>query len=367
MSVGSVRADRFRGTSVLVVEREESVGDMLARGLRSAGYDVQTAVSGAQALELQAARVAQERPYAVLLTDIGLPGLRGDELQRIARQRQSDLAVLITCAPSEVRTARECLDDGAYDYMAKPYELGDVLARLRKVLEWQRLIRENQEYRRDLELRVAEQAERLRRTVQASLEALIQALEAKDPMMRDHSNRVATLGVALTGLLRPDDPDLKTRVHVAGLFHDIGKIGVPESLLDKPGKLSDSEMAVVRRHPEIGTAILAPVLDAEMLAMVRSHHEHVDGSGYPDGLVGSEICLGGRILAVAEAFDAMLSPRPHRSPLPRAQVLEILRAGAGRYWDIPVIEALLALEDSGWLARTLAPAVFPVVPLARAA
>jgi response regulator RpfG family c-di-GMP phosphodiesterase/anti-anti-sigma regulatory factor len=344
--VAAAQQSTTKSASVLVVDDEEAVATVLSRGLSYAGFEVATARSGQEALE----RLA-ERHFDALLTDIHMPRLRGDEMQRIARERDPDLAVLLITAADETACAVECLKDGVFDYLTKPFDLSDVVVRVRKALERRELIRENNDYRQNLEARVVEQAERLRKMMQGSLESLIHALEAKDPTTHNHSARVADLATVLATRVRPGDTAFGARVRVAALFHDIGKIGVPESVLNKREQLEEHEMALVKRHPEIGETILRPLLDEETVAMVRGHHEHVSGAGYPDGLKGEAIPLGGRIIAVADAYDAMTSTRPYRPEITQPHVLEILRDGVGRQWDAVVVEALLTMAAEGRLGE----------------
>lgn len=197
---------------------------------------------------------------------------------------------------------------------------------------------------------------RLQRRVEGSLAALIVALEAKDPRTRAHSVRVARLAALLAAEFRPGEPEFAERVRVAALFHDIGKIGVSEAVLNKTTPLTPSEVAEVRRHPEIGETILRPLLDPEAVRMVRSHHEHISGEGYPDGLAGDAIPLGGRIIAVADAYDAMVSPRPYSPVRARADVLEALQAGAGVQWDAGCVSALVGLAARNHLPASTAEA-----------
>lgn len=329
---------RPRSGTVLVVDDESGVAAEIADALHRAGYVAEVAAGGEAAL----ARFG-ERRFDVLLADIHLPRLRGDVLQRIARECDPDLAVLLMTSDDEAPVAVACLRDGVADTLTKPCSLDDVVARVDKALERRRLVLENRGYQHALEERVSEQADRLARTLQGSLEALITALEAKDRHTRNHSNRVAELSSQLAQALAPDDAAFVERVRVAALFHDIGKIGVPEYILHKPAPLTPQEMQEVERHVGIGVTILEPLLDAETIAMVRHHHERLDGGGYPDGLRGKAIPLGARIVAVADAWDAMTSSRPYRPAMPRGQVWSILRAGAETQWDPAVVNAFLSL------------------------
>lgn len=326
-----------RPGAVLVVDDETAPADALAQALRGAGHDAETVSGGEAAL----ARLA-ERRFDAMVTDIHMPRLRGDVLLRLARECDPDLAVLLSADPDTARRASQCLREGAFDVLAKPFDLDDALARVDRALEHRRLVLENRGHRHSLEARVAEQAEGMARTLQGSLEALITALEAKDRHTRNHSARVAEMSSLLAQSLAPDDLPFLRRVRVAALFHDIGKIGVPEYILHKTSPLSPEEMREVERHVLCGVTILSPLLDPETVAMVRHHHERIDGRGYPDAIGGDAIPLGARIVAVADAWDAMTSSRPYRPAMPRDRVWGILRAGAGIQWDAQVVDAFLA-------------------------
>ncbi len=324
--------------SVLVVDSEPDVVGVLSHGLAGAGCDTVVAGCGEEALD----RLA-ERSFDVLLTGVNMPRLRGDELQRIARERDPDLTVLLITSPSDRASAIACLKDGVCDYLLKPFDLADVVVRVGHALERRRLVLENRDYQTNLERRIAEQTEQLKRTVQGSLKTLIVALEAKDPNTRNHSVRVSALATQIAQRLQPENPDFAARVRIAGLFHDIGKIGIPESILQKATDLTPEERDAVRQHTVIGETILSPLLENETVVMVRSHHEQMDGKGYPDGLSGEEIPIGGRIIAVADAYDAMTSPRPYRTQMPLSHVLAVFRQGAGTQWDDDVTTILLGL------------------------
>jgi putative nucleotidyltransferase with HDIG domain len=183
---------------------------------------------------------------------------------------------------------------------------------------------------------------RLQRSIGQSLLGLANALEAKDPYTRGHSERVGEWSRRIATALGLPAADVET-IAQAGLLHDIGKIGVPEAILRKPGALDAAEWTVMRRHPLIGAQIVAPF---ECLAgaalVIRHHHERCDGSGYPDGLTGDAIPLGARVVAVADVFDALTSERPYRPALSRDAALEHLVSEAGRFLDEDVV--IVALE-----------------------
>jgi HD-GYP domain-containing protein (c-di-GMP phosphodiesterase class II) len=192
---------------------------------------------------------------------------------------------------------------------------------------------------------------RAREMYVATMKSLAQVVEAKDPTTRGHLDRTAHYGLALA---RRVDPVLAARPEVAyGFFlHDIGKVGIPESILCKTGPLNDLEWIVMRSHPTVGAKIVEPIpFMGDAVEIVRSHHERFDGSGYPQGLRGEEIPLGARIFAIADAFDAMTSDRPYRRSLPLEEAVDRIVAGAGTQFDPACASAFadLVAEDDGLL------------------
>ncbi len=174
---------------------------------------------------------------------------------------------------------------------------------------------------------------------------LTSALDARDPYTWGHSERVARISVRLGEQIGLHE-SIRSELYLGGLLHDIGKIGVPDHVLRKPGRLSEAEFDLVKQHPVIGDAILGHVNQlAHLRPLVRNHHEQFDGSGYPDGLAGEAIPLGARIVAVADSFDAMMSERPYRKAMAPAQVERALRDGSGRQWDPEVVEAFLGCKE----------------------
>jgi putative nucleotidyltransferase with HDIG domain len=194
---------------------------------------------------------------------------------------------------------------------------------------------------------------RMQRAALQSLLGLANALEAKDPYTHGHSRRVA--GLARRLALQVGVSDASARIVAqAGLLHDIGKIGIPETILRKPGPLTEAEWEIMRSHPVVGAQIVAPLeFFSEGASVIRHHHERVDGSGYPDGLRAAQIPLGARIVAVADVYDALTSDRPYRHRLAQEDALALVERGAGRTLDPELVSAFLALALHGRLDATL--------------
>jgi putative two-component system response regulator len=189
----------------------------------------------------------------------------------------------------------------------------------------------------------------------------------KDPYTEGHLRRIAGYGAQIAAALGLGPDEVRT-VRRAGILHDIGKIGVSESILQKPGPLDPDEQVELRRHAEHGAAIVAPLgFAAEVAPIILAHHEHWDGRGYPRGIAGDEIPIGARIIAVVDAWDAMTTDRPYRRSLGDAEAIRRLRAGSGTQWDPRVVETFLTLQGAGKLELAELPGVFDAPPLAESA
>jgi len=309
------------------------------------GFLCQQAASGVEALE-----ALRRTPATLVLTDLRMPQMDGIELLRQVRARYPDTAVVLITAVADVEVAVSCLAIGAMDYLTKPFHLEEVRARVTQALEKRRLILENREYQERLEDRVAAQARRLEELFLGSIQSLAEALELKDPYTRGHSVRVSHYSAEIARHLELD-PETVRQVELGGHVHDIGKIGVREAVLNKPGPLTEEEYEHIMTHPLLGWRILSPLLgDAPLiLNIVRSHHERYDGRGVPDSLLGDRIPLEARIVAVADAFDAMTSGRPYRlgQHMSMDQAVAELERCVGAQFDPGVLRAFLRAVETG--------------------
>ena len=330
-------------TRILVVDDEETIRLALRKFLRSRGYEVEIASSGDHALQ-----ILEKESFALMLCDVRMPGMTGVQIVPQAIERDQDLAIIMLTAVNDAATATEVLSSGATDYLMKPVELADlqqaVDRALHKRLELMEQRRLDKLIREEVALRTAElerEKESLRLMSISIAETLINAMEAKDLYLRGHSQRVAELAGQLAqelGLEEKVCEDLR----VAGRLHDVGKIGISEAILNKPGRLTADEFEHVKQHVRIGLDILAPLFHIKQpLKYVEHHHERWDGVGYPLGLSGEAIPLGARILCAADTFDALTSKRAYREPLEPLAALDHLRVDAGKQFDPCVYDALV--------------------------
>jgi putative nucleotidyltransferase with HDIG domain len=263
--------------------------------------------------------------------------------------------VIMVTAMHDISIALEAIRAGAYDYILKPFEKDQLYLSVRRALEHRNLVLENRTYQSDLEQLVAERTQQLSIALQDleqsydyTLEALGGALDAKDAETEGHCQRVTAFTITIARAMGVEKGLLR---HIArGAFlHDIGKMGVPDNILTKPGPLTAEEREIMRRHCDIGYAVLEriPFLK-EAAEIVLSHQECYDGSGYPRGLKGEQIPIGARIFAVADTLDAMISDRPYRKALPISAAREEIQRFSGKQFDPRVVEVFMAQPEKLW-------------------
>jgi putative two-component system response regulator len=303
-----------------------------------------------------------------------MPGLSGMEALPKLLAEHPDASVVMITAVNDTQTAVEAMKLGALDYVTKPFDVDGLVMRVEKALERRMLVVENRHYQSHLEQMVEQQVGQIRQYYDEAIQALAReemalaqlseappstrsddcgeaclematvlarAAEARESYARGHSERVALVACDIAAQLGCPD-ELVRDLHLAALVHDIGKIAVPERILFKQGRLSSVEWSEIRSHP-LRSVEMIRHLDSFKGAMpiVESHHERHDGKGYPHGLKGEDIPLGARILAVANAYDAMSSPRQYRPRLSNDDLLRVLTKGADSQWDPAVVDALM--------------------------
>jgi cyclic di-GMP phosphodiesterase len=331
--------------TVLVVDDEEPIRSALKRFLSQQSFEVFTAADGVEALEALA-----RHKIACVLLDVRLPDASGVDLVPKVIELEPNAAVLMLTAVNDAASAALCMQRGAMDYLTKPVDLTDLLRAIQRALRRRDTMIESQQInhwlKEEVAIRTAElrmERANLERISVATLEALVNALEAKDPYLRGHSARVADLAATVAAELGLDEEEVEL-VRTAGRLHDIGKIGIREEILNKQGPLTDEEFEHVKHHTITGSQILAPLAHLKhIIDIVRSHHERWDGKGYPDGLTGEAIPLGARIIGAVEIYDALTTSRPYQEKMVPELAIERLRDLVGTVIDPKVHRALQAV------------------------
>ena len=317
---------------ILVVDDEANIRRLLERFLARLGHDVVTAPAVPEALAL-----LEGEPFDLVLTDLRMPGPSGLDLLAEVRARRPETRTMLMSAHADMESASAAIEQRIDQLIVKPFELEDIRVRVANSLARGSHERERQEEVRRLESQLrAREADSARLIVEGA-RSLAAAVEAKDPYTAGHARRVTTYAMVMAAA--HGEIDLQ-RFELAGSLHDVGKIGIPDAVLNKPGRLTAEEFAAVEKHPEIGVQILEPLIqDTLVLSVVRSHHERWDGKGYPQKLAGEQIPFAARILAVADTLDAMSSSRAYRKGLPWSTVVEEIRRCSGTQFD-PAVVAL---------------------------
>jgi putative nucleotidyltransferase with HDIG domain len=338
-------------TRILVVDDELAVRELLEEQLGALGWEVSTASNAGEAREL----FGDGGNFPLVLCDIEMPGETGIDLLHHLKATDPDCDVVMVTGVVDVEVALGTIREGATDYLTKPFSLEGVRWTVDRVVEKRRLVRENREYQLHLERKVEERTsevrklhENLRQSYDATLEALVIALDYRDNETQGHSIRVVYYTELIALQMGVSEPEL-TRVKRGAMLHDVGKIGIPDSILRKPGPLDEEEWAIMRLHPEMGYEMLRGIDFLEDAAtIVLTHQERYDGRGYPAGLQGDAIPLGSRIFAVVDTFDAMTSNRPYRDALPYEVARQELIDHAGTQFDPRVVEAFVSIDEKTW-------------------
>jgi putative nucleotidyltransferase with HDIG domain len=339
---------------ILIIDDLALMRMTFSRKLSEEGYECMAASDGDSALAL-----LSENQYALVLLDITMPGKSGADVLREIVVWYPDTAVIMVTATDDVETAIEMMKVGAYDYILKPVNLMELPIRVRRALDRRQLMLENKEYRASLENKVRQQTQKIRQSFLNSVKSLALALEAKDQYTSGHSQRVADMTVDIAREFGMASEQVE-KLRFAALVHDIGKIGIKESVMNKKEDLTDEEYSYISTHAVIGQKILTPVIeDEEILKMVRLHHERYDGRGYPDGISAEQIPLGARIIAVADMYDAMTSDRPYRKAVSHEIAIAELKRQALVQFDPVIVDAFITMmsKKTEYSLKT-APAVY---------
>jgi putative two-component system response regulator len=330
------RIKRETSANVLVVDDEAFVRDLLARWLTDEGYVC------AQAPNAQAAwEHLQVSDVHVVTLDIRMPGRSGIDLLGTIRDTYPDRAVIMMTAVGETKTAIDALTHGAWGYLIKPVEREELLFQMSRALERRQLLIEKRQYTHRLEERVREQTLTIRRAHEETIHRLVGASMYRDEETGAHIKRTGLFSEVLVKAAGWSSAEAEM-LRMAAPMHDVGKIGIPDAILQKPGKLTREEFEIMKTHTVIGADMLAGS-DVLMLQMARDialgHHERWDGGGYPNGLAGSDIPETARIVAIVDVYDALTHDRVYRPALPEEEALDIMQKGVGTQFD-PVLSTL---------------------------
>jgi putative nucleotidyltransferase with HDIG domain len=354
-----------RPPGVLFVDDEINVLKALTRLFRSEPIEVHCARSGQEAY-----RILEREPIQVVISDQRMPGISGAQVLSRVRKEHPEIVRMMLTGYTEIDVALEAINQGEiFRLITKPWNDEELKATVRQALETRRLRdelrrlnditceqnRKLQEMNHTLELKVSERTKEvkqkhaeLRLAYVSTVRALAEAIDAKDPYTRGHSERVGVYASRIARVLDCEREFIE-RIYLAGLLHDIGKIGIPDAIITKPDRLTPEEYDEIKRHPEIGARILEPVTFlADVVPCVRHHHEWYDGSsgGYPDRLRADQIPFPSRIILVADTVEAMTSDRPYRKALPVDRVIEELRVFSGTQFDPVAVEAFLSVFEN---------------------
>lgn len=333
--------ERLLNSRILIVDDTPHNVEIVSEALEDAGYTgIETTTSPEEGLAL----IAQQ-PYDLILLDIRMPRIDGFEFIRRAAPLYGErpIPVVVLTAQIDEETRRRALAAGVRDFLTKPLQLWELQLRVKNTLSMELLYREVAEQNFTLEQKVAERTAELERTRHEIIRRLATAGEFRDNDTGQHVTRMSYFAHRLAELAGLSPKDARLILEAAPL-HDVGKIGIPDAILLKPGKLDAQEWEIMKRHAEIGGQILAdsesPLLQlAHTIAM--THHEKWDGTGYPKGLKGEEIPLSGRIIAVCDVFDALSSARPYKQAWPLDKIIALLEEGAGQHFDPHLIDLFL--------------------------
>ena len=327
---------------ILVVDDMPIVRVTLRRILEKEGYICREAAEGSEALE----RLETE-PVDLVLCDIQMPGMGGLDLVRALQPRIPEPSIIMVSSVDETETAIECIQMGAFGYVHKPFQPREILVQVNSALRRRMLEIEHRDRERVLAQKVREQTREIRESREEISLRLISASEERDNETGMHVRRIGLYAAAL-GTLLGWTQELVDRIRAAAPMHDIGKIGVPDAILQKPATLTDEEWVIMRQHTTMGARILqgSKVGFIQMAARIaQSHHEKWDGSGYPEGLCGADIPLEARITAIVDVYDALSHKRAYKQSWTEDRVLEVMRAGRGAHFDPELLNLFLESFD----------------------
>ncbi len=334
------------GEKILLIHDEQPLLDTLKNVLNSAGYDVLEALDTDQATQ-----ILDREQVDLLITDSHLGGNENFNLLTYIGEAGYGVDVIVLTSHPELELVRRLINAGVYDLIGKPFHSYELLLSVNRAIEKRKLIGRSRDLQMDMEKQIKEKTLSLRLRNQekqqlliSTIRSLVSALEAKDKYTEGHSRRVADNASLMAQVLSFSSFDIE-EIHLAGLFHDIGKIGITESVLNKQGQLTSDEYDLIKTHPLISQKIVEQVPQFKRISkMIRHHHEFYDGNGYPDSLKEQQIPIGARIMTICDAYDAMTSDRSYRPALSESRALGIIERNAGTQFDPDLVKIFMRMR-----------------------
>ncbi|MFA5309855.1 MAG: HD domain-containing phosphohydrolase [Dehalococcoidales bacterium] len=323
--------------SILLVDDEEAIRCILSRGLSIRGYICDEAESGEQALNK-----LDSKPSDLVIMDINMPGRPGNEVLPDITRLFPETAVIMASGVNDARVIAKCIQDGAQDYINKPFKFEQILKSVTGTLDKRKVALEIQRYLQELGKKADKQEIEPRRLFLSAIQTLVNTLEACDSYTKDHSQAVAETAVALGIQMKLGSEELED-LHWAALLHDVGKIAVDPDILNKPSELTSSEYRHIMTHAIIGPNLVRPFVNDRVVDIISHHHDHFDGGGLDQIIRGKEIPLGARIVALADAYHAMIADRPYRKALTRTDAIEEIQWYSGTQFDPILANAMINL------------------------
>ncbi len=335
---------------ILIVDDEEDIREILSETLESLDFEYLTACDGDEAIGLLD---QYHETIDAAICDLKMPKVSGDQVIAHGAQHYPLIPIIILTGFAQLDMALDHMRLGAFDYMTKPFRVKELLLLLNRALEFRQLQEDKIAYQNTLEERIEEATQALHNRVVQTVSSFILAIEEKDRYTQGHSKRVSEYSALMADTLKLPENDRLDLLYAAQL-HDIGKIGISEQLLNKPGKLNVVEYETIKTHPSKGVKILEP-LDflGNLLPIIEAHHEWFDGTGYPRGLAGEKIPFMARIIAVCDTFDAMTSERSYRKPLPLKIAIQEIKDGSGSQFDPNAVDAFLKVFEETLATRMI--------------
>lgn len=322
---------------ILLVDDEEAIRQILNKGLAMHGFDCEEAENADQAI-----KKLEKKASDLVIMDINMPGKRGSEVLPTITQRFPETAVIMASGITDTKIIAQCIKNGAQDYISKPFRFDQVLQSVNGTLDKRKLEMEIQKYFQEMKGKAQDKNLDPRKLFLGAIQTLVNTLESGDRYTKGHSQEVAEIASSIGDQLRMSAQELED-LHWASLLHDVGKIAVDPEILNKPGELTPSEYRHIMTHAVIGPNLVKPFVTDNVISIISHHHDYYDGGRHNQTIKGEEIPLGSRIIAVADAYQAMISDRPYRRALSIMDALEELDWCSGSQFDPMIANIMIRL------------------------